>query len=89
MIFYSNLFKAIKFALKVINMNRPAPNLNWGWGAKYDVENCVDSLPSTVIAQKSKQNIAKDEYLNLLFDFLALFVPEEERKYCWIQLPTS
>ena len=27
MIFYLNLFKAIKFALKVIDMNRPVPNL--------------------------------------------------------------
>ena len=52
MTFYLSLFKAIKFALKVINMNRPAPNLNWGWGTKYDVGNRIDSLPSTVIAQK-------------------------------------
>ena len=32
MIFYLNLFKAIKFVLKVINMNRPAPNLQLGLG---------------------------------------------------------
>ena len=32
--------------------------------------------------KKIKQNIAKDEYFNLLLDFLRLFVPGEERKYC-------
>ena len=31
-IFYFNLIKAIKFALKVIDMNRPAPNLQLGFG---------------------------------------------------------
>ena len=30
MIFYLNLCKAIKFALTVIDMNRPAPNLQFG-----------------------------------------------------------
>ena len=82
MIFYFNLFKTIKFALKVIDMNRQRPTYSWGLGTKYDVGSCIDSFPSAVIAQKLKQNIAKDEYLNLLFDFLALFVPGEERKYC-------
>ena len=38
MIFYLNLFKAIKFALKVINMNRPAPDLQLALGTNYDVE---------------------------------------------------
>ena len=60
-------------------MNKPAPNLQLGLGTKYDVGICIDSLPSAVIAKKSKQNIAKDEYLNLLFDFLALFVPGEKK----------
>ena len=32
MIFYLNLFKVIKFALEVIDMNRPAPNLQLGLG---------------------------------------------------------
>ena len=63
-------------------MNRPAPNLQLRLGTKYDVGSCIDSLPSAVIAKKLKQNIAKNEYLNLLFDFLALFMPGEERKYC-------
>ena len=63
------------------------PTYNWSLGTKYDVGSCIDSLPSAVIEKKSKQNIAKDEYLNLLFDFLALFVPGEERKHCcWVQL---
>ena len=74
MIFYSNLFKANKFALKVIDMNRPAPNLQLSLGTKYDVGSCIGNLSSAVIAKQSKQNIAKDEYLNLLFDFLALLL---------------
>ena len=41
MIFYLNLFKAVKFALKVINMNRPAPNLQLGLGTNYDVGSCI------------------------------------------------
>ena len=90
MIFYLNLFTDIKLALKVIDMNRPAPNLQLGLGNEiYDVGSCIDSLLSAVIAKESKENIANDEYLNLLFDFLALFVPGKERKYCWVQLPTS
>ena len=32
MIFCLNVFKAIKFALKVIDMNRPAPNFQSGLG---------------------------------------------------------
>ena len=77
MIFYLNLFKAIKFAPKVIDMNRPAPNLQLGLGS----EICRKLYRQFAISRnckKSKQNIAKDEYLNLLFDFLALFVPGEE-----------
>ena len=76
MIFYLNLFKAIEFALEEIDINRPAPNLQLGLG------NEIDSFPSAVIAEKLKQSIAKNEQLNLLFDFLALFVPGEEKKYC-------
>ena len=37
MIFYLNLFRATKLALKVIDMNRPAPNLQSGLGTNYDV----------------------------------------------------
>ena len=89
MIFYLNLSKAVKFALKVIDMIRPALNLQLGLGNEIWGGSCIDNLVSAIIAKKSKQNIAKDEYLNLLFDFLALFVPGEDRKYCWVQLPTS
>ena len=81
--------KAIKFVLKVIDITDRRPTYNWGLATKYDVGSCINSLPSTVNAKKSKQNIAKDEYMNLLLDFLALFVPGEERQYCWVQLPTS
>ena len=49
----------------------------WSLGTKYDVGSSMTSLLSAVIAKKSKQNIAKDEYL---FDFLALFVPGKETK---------
>ena len=35
-VFYLNLFKAFKFALKVIDMNRPALNLQLGLGTNYD-----------------------------------------------------
>ena len=41
MIFYLNLFKAIKFAPKVINMNRPAPDLQLALGTNYDVGSCI------------------------------------------------
>ena len=34
---------AIKFALKVININRQAPNLQLGLGTNYDVGTCIDS----------------------------------------------
>ena len=40
MIFYLNLLKAIKFALKV-DMNRPVPNLQLGLGTNYDVGSCT------------------------------------------------
>ena len=56
MIFDLNFFKAIKFALKVINMNRPAPNLQLGLGTNYDVESCIQqyflSSPGTNTAKK-------------------------------------
>ena len=58
-IFYLNLIKAIKFALKVIDMNRPAPNLQLGLGNKIWRRSCIVSLPSAVIAKKLKQNIVK------------------------------
>ena len=40
MIFYLRLFKAIINSplIKVIDMNRPAPNLQLGLGTNYDVE---------------------------------------------------
>ena len=59
MIFYLNLFKAIKFALKVIDMNRPAPNLQLGLGTNYDVGSCTQqyffSSPGTNSAKKSNK----------------------------------
>ena len=59
MIFYLHLFKAIKFALKVIDMNRLALNLQLGLGTNYDVESCTQqyflSSTGTVSAKKSKK----------------------------------
>ena len=40
-IFYLNLSKATKFALKAIDMNRLAPNLQLGLGTNYDVGSCT------------------------------------------------
>ena len=69
MVFYLNLFKAIKFALKVINMNRPAPNLQLGLGTNYDVGSFIQeyflSSPGTNSAKKSNKRFK--------YSFLAMF----------------
>ena len=51
MILYLNLFKTIKFAL-VIDMNRPAPNLQLGLGTNYDVGSLRQ--PRTVLRNQIK-----------------------------------
>ena len=63
-------------------MNRQRPTYSWGLGTKYDVGSCIDSLPSGAIAKKIKAEHCKNEYLDLLIEFLVLFMPGEERKYC-------
>ena len=83
MIFYLNLFNwLLNSTLKWSIWTDKRPTYSWSLGTKYDVGRCIDSLPLAVTAKKLKQNIAKDEYLGLLFDFFALFVPGEVRKYC-------
>ena len=53
-IFYLNLFKAIK-----LDMNRPASNLQLGLGTNYDVGNCIQqyflSSPGTCSAKQSNK----------------------------------
>ena len=76
MIFYLNLFKAIKFALKVINMNRPAPNLQLGLGTNYDVESCIKqyflSSPGTNSAKKLNKRFKYPSFAMFGFNFLQL-----------------
>ena len=76
MIFYLNLLKAIKFALKVIDMNRQASNLHLGLGTNYDVESCTQQyflpFPGTNSAKKSNKRFKYSSFAMLCFDFLQL-----------------
>ena len=76
MIFYLNLFKAFKFALKVININRPAPNLRLGLGTNYDVGSCTQqyflSSPGTNSAKKSNKRFKYSSFAMFCFDFFAI-----------------
>ena len=76
MIFYLNVFKAIKFALKGIDMNRPAPNLQLGLGTNYDVGRCTQqyflSSPGTNSAKKSNKRFKYSSSAMFCFDFLQL-----------------
>ena len=89
MIFYSNLFKAIKFALKVIDMNRLAPNLQLGLGTNYDVESCTQqyflSSPGTNSAKKSNKRLKYSSFAMFCFNFYAITADGKLS----IQLPTS
>ena len=89
MIFDLNLFKAIKFALKKINMIRPAPNLQLGLGTNYDVGSCILqyflSSPSTNSAKKSNKRF---KYLSLAMFCFNFFAIAADGKMS-IQLPTS
>ena len=89
MIFYLNLFKAIEFALKVIDMNRPAPNLQLGLGTNYDLGSCTQqyflSSPDTNSAKKSSKRFKYSSFALFCFDFFAITA---DRKLS-IQLPTS
>ena len=89
MIFYLNLFKAIKFALKVIDMNRPAPNLQSGLGTNYDVGSCTQqyflSSPGTNSAKKSNKRFKYSSFAMFSFDSFSITA---DRKLS-IQLPAS
>ena len=66
MIFYLNLFKAIKFAIKVINMNRPAPNLQLGLGTNYDVGSCIQQYFFFLQARTVPRNQIRDSSTHFL-----------------------
>ena len=89
MIFYLNLFKAIKFALKVIDMNRPAPNLQLGLGTNYDVGSCTQlyflSSPGTNSAKESNTRFKYSSFAMFCFGFLAITADGK----LLIQLPMS
>ena len=89
MISYLNLFKAIKFALKVIDMNRPALNLQLGLVTNYDVGSCTQqyflSSPGTNSAKKSNKRFKYSSFAMFCFDFCAITADGKRS----IQLPTS
>ena len=74
--FYLNLFKAIKFALEVIDINRPAPNLQLGMGTNYDVGSCTQryflSSPGTNSAKKSNKRFKYSSFAMFCFVFFAI-----------------
>ena len=76
MICYLNLFKAIKFTLKVIDVNRPAPNLQLGLGTNYDVGSCIQqyflSSPGTNRAKKSNKRFKYSSFAMFYFNFFAI-----------------
>ena len=89
MTFYVNLFVAIKFALKVIDMNRPAPNLQLGMGMNHDVGSCIQqyilSSPGTNSAKKSNKRFKNSFFVIGCFNFFAITADGKLS----IQLPTS
>ena len=76
MIFYLNLFKVIKFGLKVIDMNRPAPNLQLGLGTNYDVGSCIQqyflSSSGTNSAKKSHKRFKYSSFAMSCLNFFAI-----------------
>ena len=89
MIFYLNLFEAIKFALKLIDMNRPAPNLQLVMGTNHDVGGCIQqyflSSPGTNSARKSNKRFKNSFFVIVCFSFFAITADGKLS----IQLPTS
>ena len=89
MIFYLNLFKAVKFTLNVIDMNRPAPNLQLGLVTNYDVGSCTQqyfhSSPGTNPAKKSNKRFKCTSFAMFYFDLFAIMVDGKLS----IQLPMS
>ena len=76
MIFYLNLLKANKFTLKVIDMNRPAPNLQLGLGTNYDVGSCTQQFYTFFLLQARTmlRNQIKDSSTHLLQFSVLIFL---------------
>ena len=76
MTFYLHLFKAIKFALKVIDMNRQAPNLQLGLETNYDVGSSTQqyflSSPGRNSNKKSNKRLKYSSFALFSFGFFAL-----------------
>ena len=88
MVFYLNLFQAIKFALKVINMNRPAPNLQLGLGTNYDVGSFIQEY-FLLQARTVPRNQIEDSSTHLLQCSALIFFAITADSKLSIQLPTS
>ena len=73
MIFYLNLFKAFEFALKMIDMNKPAPNLQWGLGTNHDVGSRTQQF-FLLQARTVPRNRIKDSSTHLLQCSVLIFV---------------
>ena len=75
MVFYLRLFKAIINSplIKVIDMNRPAPNLQLGLGTNYDVGSCTQqrflSSPGTNSAKKLNERFKYSSFATCFFLF--------------------
>ena len=89
MIFYLNLFKAIKFAIKVIDINRPVPNLQLGLGTNYDLGSCTQqyflSSPGTNSDKESNKRFKYSSFAMFCLDFFGVTADGTLS----IQLPTS
>ena len=74
MIFYLHLFKAIKFALKVIDMNRLALNLQLGLGTNYDVKVVPNNTFFLLQARTVPRNQRKGSSTDILQCFVLIFL---------------
>ena len=92
MVFYLRLFKAIINSplIKVIDMNRPAPNLQLGLGTNYDVGSCTQqrflSSPGTNSAKKLNERFKYSSFATCIFYFFFAFTADGKLS---VQLPTS
>ena len=67
MIFYLNLFKANRFALKVIDMSRPAPNLQLGLETNYGVGSCSCLFLQARTVPRNQIKDSNTHFCNVLF----------------------
>ena len=68
------LIKASEFALKVIDMNRPAPSLQLGLGTNYDVGSCTQRYFLSSPDTNSAKNQIKDSSTHLLQCSVLIFL---------------